>query len=204
MTGLPAYNFPAFKDAAAWIRGQTGLEVVSPVAMDEDDTDPVGERAWAEYTRRDLARLVECRTVAVLDGWRNSWRARLEVHVATALGMSVLDAYSLDPITETVLEEAQRLIYGARQSCYGHPLDDFTRTGRIWGAILGIPNVPPEMVGLCMVGVKMSREVNHPQRDNRTDGAGYFGTVDMIHAEQSRRDHERVCLCDAYLGAAGA
>lgn len=82
---------------------------------------------------------------------------------------------------ETILEEAQRLVHGNRGEDYGHPADDFTRTGRIWGAILGIPDVSPEHVGLCMAGVKISREVNAHKRDNLADLAGYAETVDMVH-----------------------
>lgn len=86
---------------------------------------------------------------------------------------------------ESVLAEAERLVNGPRQEDYGHPYDDFTRTGRIWGAILGIGDVPPATVGLMMAGVKISREVNRPKRDNLTDLAGYAGTVELV------RDRER-------------
>lgn len=86
---------------------------------------------------------------------------------------------------ETVLEEAQRLVFGPRQKAYGHPFDDFGRTGRMWGAILGIPDVPPEKVGLCMVALKVSRECNGHARDNVVDGAGYWGTVDLIHQRRA-------------------
>lgn len=78
------------------------------------------------------------------------------------------------------LEEAQSLVHGDRGDDYGHPIDDFTRTGRMWGAILDLPDVPPEKVGLCMAAVKISREVNKPKRDNRVDLAGYAETVDMV------------------------
>lgn len=82
---------------------------------------------------------------------------------------------------ETILQEAQGLVYGDRGADYGHPIEDFTRTGRIWGAVLGLDrDVTPNEVALCMVGVKMSREVNKPKRDNRVDGAGYFATLDMV------------------------
>lgn len=76
---------------------------------------------------------------------------------------------------------------GAREGTYGHPLDDFTKTGKMWGAILGTEPIPPETVGLMMVAVKISREVNQPKRDNRVDGAGYFLTVDRVHEERARR-----------------
>lgn len=82
--------------------------------------------------------------------------------------------------TETITEEAQRLVLGDRQDDYGHPAEDFARTGRIWAAILGLDEVTPQQVALCMVGVKMSREVNRPKRDNRVDGIGYWLTDDLI------------------------
>lgn len=91
-----------------------------------------------------------------------------------------------DDKQETILEEAQRLVHGDRGSAYGHPYDDFSRTAQIWSAILGIP-VSAEQVSLCMVGLKISREVNEPKRDNRVDGAGYFETLDMVRQEADRR-----------------
>lgn len=88
--------------------------------------------------------------------------------------------------TETVLEEADRIVAGDRRDDYGHPYHDFTRTGRMWGALLDdwrssdVEGVPAQLVGLCMVALKMSREVNRPKRDNRVDGAGYLKCVDLI------------------------
>ena len=89
-------------------------------------------------------------------------------------------------MSESILEEAQRLVHGDRQSAYGHPLDDFTRTAAIWSAILEVP-VTAEQVGLCMIGVKISRQCNAPRRDNMTDAAGYAATVQMVVEERDRR-----------------
>ncbi len=80
---------------------------------------------------------------------------------------------------ETILQEAQRLVYGERQASYGHPADDFARTAAMWSAILGHP-VTAEQVGLCMCAVKISRQCNAPKRDNMTDLAGYAATVQMV------------------------
>ena len=87
---------------------------------------------------------------------------------------------------ETILEEAKRIVHGDRGENYGHPFEDFSRTAKIWSAILGV-EVEPEQVALCMVGVKISREVNRPKRDNIVDGAGYFETLDMVKSERMRR-----------------
>jgi hypothetical protein len=189
MSGIDQYNFPKFNDVAAFVKFQ-GHEAVNPAEFDKDVPPYAGwvcsENEWREYLRRDILHLLPCDGVVVLDGWRRSKGARLEVHIALQLGMPIFNE-RLEEEGETVLEEAQRLIYGDRNTDYGHPLDDMSRTGRIWGAILGIPDVPAEKVALCMVGVKLSREVNSPKRDNRTDGAGYFGCVDMIHEERANR-----------------
>jgi hypothetical protein len=88
---------------------------------------------------------------------------------------------------ESILEEAQRLVHGDRGDDYGHPLDDFARTAQIWTAILGV-EVTAEQVGLCMIGVKISRQCNRPKRDNMVDAAGYAETVQMCIHERGRRD----------------
>lgn len=90
-------------------------------------------------------------------------------------------------MTEAVTAEAHRLVNGDRNESYGHPLDDWTRAGRMIGAILEIPDVPAEKVGLIMQAIKVAREVHQPKRDNRVDGCGYWEGIDMVHAERSRR-----------------
>jgi hypothetical protein len=85
----------------------------------------------------------------------------------------------------SILEDAKKAVHGSRNNDYGHPLQDFTRTAKIWSAILGI-EVTPEQVALCMVGVKISRECYKPGRDNRIDGAGYFETLEMIALERNK------------------
>lgn len=91
-----------------------------------------------------------------------------------------------------ILQEADALTAGDRGADYGHPGDDYAKTGMIWGALLHkwskesaqsdtpIP-VPPELACLMMVGVKLSREVNKHKHDNLVDGCGYFRCVEMIH-----------------------
>lgn len=88
---------------------------------------------------------------------------------------------------ESILEEARRIVHGDRGENYGHPFEDFSRTAKIWSAIMDI-EVTPEQVALCMIGVKISREVNRPKRDNIVDGAGYFETLDMVKKERMRRE----------------
>lgn len=86
----------------------------------------------------------------------------------------------------SVLVEAEKLVHGDRGADYGHPLDDFSRTAQIWSAILGT-EITAQQVGLCMIGVKLSRQCNKPKRDNMVDAAGYAETVQMVEDEYNRR-----------------
>lgn len=86
----------------------------------------------------------------------------------------------------TVLEEAQRLVYGARQAAYGHPLDDYTKTVEAFNSLTG-HSLTAEQGVMFMILVKLSRECHAPKRDNRVDGAGYFGCLDRIVTEREKR-----------------
>lgn len=82
---------------------------------------------------------------------------------------------------------AVRLVTRDRNETYGHPLDDFERAASIWSAILGAP-VTAEQVALCMVGVKLAREVHTHTLDNVVDSIGYFLTYAMVIDERAQRD----------------
>lgn len=79
---------------------------------------------------------------------------------------------------------AKSLVCGDRSKDYGHPLDDFSRTAKIWSAILD-KDVTAEQVALCMVGVKISRQCNKHKDDNIIDGIGYFLTLNMIQEKRN-------------------
>jgi hypothetical protein len=84
MTGYPEFNYPAFNDAAEHLRA-LGHEVLSPA-----EVDVLPGTTWETYLRADIILLVRSDAVAVLPGWEMSRGARLEVHIAHALGMTVL------------------------------------------------------------------------------------------------------------------
>lgn len=191
MTGLPEFNFPAFHAAAkAW--RDAGWEVVNPAEEFDGDT----ERTYREYVEHDMRHIVGCDAIAMLPGWdgpgaRGSvW----ERAVADWMGLLIYDATQPapppeeipNPPPETILEEAQRLVHGRRGADYGHPIDDYTRTGRLWGAILGVPDIDPRICCLMMAAVKISREVNKHKRDNLTDLAGYAECASMVAERQGK------------------
>ncbi len=79
----------------------------------------------------------------------------------------------------TILEEAQKAVYGDRQADYGTVAENFGSTAKLWSVILKT-EVTPEQVGLCMVCLKISRQMYKPKRDNLVDGAGYFATLEKL------------------------
>jgi len=87
---------------------------------------------------------------------------------------------------QSVLKEADDLVTVERQKQYGSPFENFSVIAKFWSPILGV-EVTPEQVALCMVQVKISREIFKPKRDNRVDMAGYTKTLDMVVDERKKR-----------------
>jgi len=86
------------------------------------------------------------------------------------------------PIDFTLATEACELVTGPRQAAYAHPSLNFARIAKGWEMVLGIP-ITPEQVGLCMVVVKLAREVNGHKRDNIVDAIGYLLTTDACRED---------------------
>lgn len=91
MSGLPDFNYPAFHAAAARLRA-TGVHVENPAE------NPVPEcGSWEGYIRLALAQLITCDAIALLPGWAGSRGARLELHIASELGMPVIHLDESNP-----------------------------------------------------------------------------------------------------------
>lgn len=83
MTGIPEFNFPAFRAAADRLR-ERGYTVINPADLNPDPST-------SRYTclRVDLAALVEADALAMLPGWEHSPGARREVENALSMGFIV-------------------------------------------------------------------------------------------------------------------
>jgi len=189
MRGYKEFNFPEFYQKADDLR-QLGYNVINPAENFEGRTD----LRYEDYMKLDIKQVTECDAIAMLEGWEKSDGARVELMVAQTCGLDVLCAESLllekihkrveiklkgSGSDESILLEANRLVNGDRQDAYGEAYHDFSRTAKIWSAILG-SDVTPQQVGLCMCGVKISRECNKHKTDNLTDLAGYAQCVENV------------------------
>lgn len=181
MTGYPGFNYSTFHAAAEEWRKE-GWEVLNPAENFDGDTS----KQYREYIRADLGMLQQAEAIAFLPGWETSKGATFECDVAAMLGLEMYDAVLMCRLRmESPLLEAHRLVHGVRGADYGHPIEDYRRTGRMWGAILGVPDIDPRLCCLMMAAMKVSREVNKHKRDNLTDLAGYAECADMVAQRQA-------------------
>jgi len=86
MTGMLAFNYPAFHAEAARLRA-LGHRVINPAENDLPET-----ATWQEHMRDDLRELLNCDQIHLLPGFGKSKGAMLELIVAQALGMKITNA----------------------------------------------------------------------------------------------------------------
>lgn len=85
MTGLPAFNYPAFYKAEEDLK-LLGYQVINPARLDGGDTS----KPWLYYIERTLHYLPQAQAIYLLRGWQNSYGAWIEVLVAQKLGKEFL------------------------------------------------------------------------------------------------------------------
>jgi hypothetical protein len=83
MRGYCELNFPAFNDAAMQLAFE-GWEVVNPV-----DINPDPETPYETCMKRDIAELVKCDAIYMLQGWIDSAGAKLEFSIASSCGLKI-------------------------------------------------------------------------------------------------------------------
>lgn len=100
MSGIHQFNFPAFHARAA-IERAAGHEVINPAEIN-GGADELVECAtmteeelhghWLDCMRKDIAALITCDRIIMLDGWTKSRGASLEHHIARSLGLQVVES----------------------------------------------------------------------------------------------------------------
>jgi hypothetical protein len=97
MTGHPNYNFPAFHEAAGRLRA-AGHNVLNPA----DNWGGVVDIDRHLCMKLDIAQVLMSDGIALLDGWRNSRGARVEMEVAYAIGLDIQPVQSWIDESEAV------------------------------------------------------------------------------------------------------
>ena len=82
MTGLPEYNYPSFRAAAAELRAM-GWTVINPA----ENAAPTADPTWDDWMRISLEQVRSASLLALLPGWERSKGAQLEVETARGLGI---------------------------------------------------------------------------------------------------------------------
>jgi hypothetical protein len=181
ISNMPDFNKQAFNDAAEKIRS-LGYSVINPIELDQLDNGQIV--SWEKYLARDIPHVCGADLIVVLPGWQKSRGAMFEVYVAKQLKLPILDIETMEPAKEeTILEEANRIVNGDRRKAYGSPTKNLGRTAKIWSGILDV-DITPEQVALCMIGLKVAREVHKSGRDNACDILGYTLCLDNIIKEK--------------------
>lgn len=87
------------------------------------------------------------------------------------------------PPRPSVLEEAGKIVAGARRESYGPVRESFQTIADVWSVVLK-RKITAEEVSLCMIGLKLCREANKHQRDNLVDLCGYSHLLDCLHTDR--------------------
>lgn len=86
---------------------------------------------------------------------------------------------------EDILLEAQRVVNGPRRRDYDDPHTNHVRIAKMWSVIVE-KEVTPEQVAMCMIALKLAREMHTQKRDNAVDIAGYASCLDFIRKAQKK------------------
>lgn len=88
-------------------------------------------------------------------------------------------------MSETVLQEAERIINGQRREDYGSVSESFNLIAGMWSAYLG-KELSGHDVANLMVLLKIARAKNGYHRDSYVDIAGYAGCTEKLEQEAAK------------------
>ncbi len=104
MTGKEMYNWPMFRFVADYLRDEVGLDVVTPIEIDEEmgvvavaydafgayeSVTTTPEFDYESVLARDLEAVATCDSIVLLPGWNESSGAKRELLHALSLGLAV-------------------------------------------------------------------------------------------------------------------
>lgn len=79
------------------------------------------------------------------------------------------------------MSERLEKVLNDRQNEYGSARYNFTAIGRMWGALLGVSDIPPHVVALMFDAAKSVRIMANPNHeDSWIDKSGYIHHGKMI------------------------
>ena len=94
MTGLPNFNFSAFRHQAVRLR-EMGFKVICPSETFAGDQG----RPYMDYMRVDIRSITRVDAVALLPGWTDSPGVRIETTVAAMLDLPLVSVLTLKPVS---------------------------------------------------------------------------------------------------------
>lgn len=101
----------------------------------------------------------------------------------TSLSLLLGALYVVAMQGESVLQEAERIVGGARSDSYGHPAEHSSRVAGAWRSLFGW-DVDAYRVNLAMAIFKVARAVVAPHRDSLVDVGGYARTAEAVLARE--------------------
>ena len=84
MTGIDQFNYPMFNKVSQELR-DSGAQVINPAEF----FGGKGDRTYQEYMRESIRTILFATEVILLPDWRTSNGSRLEVDIATQLGLKI-------------------------------------------------------------------------------------------------------------------
>lgn len=86
-------------------------------------------------------------------------------------------------MSNDILQEAAEILNGDRREAYGDVEKSFAKLAKMWSIILD-HEITSAQVALCMIGLKITREMNCHKRDNLVDLAGYSKLLSMLEGDE--------------------